>query len=139
MQELEEIVAALEKSSVSLDESVKLFERGEALKRRCDALLKEAEARIEKIAFGEDGKPSGLRAARFGIRLRAESALYHELRMIALPRVVRSPPSFGEGLGEGVALPPARPPLAVPAVGRLQRPVASDRLRRVRARSDEPI
>jgi len=60
MQELEEIVAALEKSSVSLDESVKLFERGEALKRRCDALLKEAEARIEKIALGEDGKPSGL-------------------------------------------------------------------------------
>ncbi len=60
MQELEEIVAALEKSSVSLDELVKLFERGEALKRRCDALLKEAEARIEKIALGEDGKPSGL-------------------------------------------------------------------------------
>ncbi len=60
MQELEEIVAALEKSTVSLDELVKLFERGEALKRRCDALLKEAEARIEKIALGADGKPSGL-------------------------------------------------------------------------------
>ena len=43
-----------------LDESVKLFERGEALKRRCDALLKEAEARIEKIALGADGKPSGI-------------------------------------------------------------------------------
>ena len=42
MQELEEIVAALEKSSVSLDESVKLYERGEALKKRCDALLAQA-------------------------------------------------------------------------------------------------
>ncbi len=60
MAELEGIVAALEKSSVSLDELVKLFERGEALKRRCDALLKEAEARIEKIALGEDGQPSGV-------------------------------------------------------------------------------
>jgi exodeoxyribonuclease VII small subunit len=60
MQELEAIVAALEKSSVSLDESVKLYERGEALKKRCDALLAQAEARIEKITLGENGAPKGV-------------------------------------------------------------------------------
>ena len=60
MQELEEIVAALEKSSVSLDESVKLYERGEALRKRCDALLALAEARIEKITLGDSGAPKGV-------------------------------------------------------------------------------
>ncbi|MBI1867308.1 MAG: exodeoxyribonuclease VII small subunit [Methylocystis sp.] len=59
MQELEEIVGKLEKANVSLDESVQLYERGEALKRRCDALLREAEARIEKITLGADGAPTG--------------------------------------------------------------------------------
>lgn len=60
MQELEEIVAALEKSSVSLNNSVKLYERGEALKKRCDALLAQAEARIEKITLGANGAPKGV-------------------------------------------------------------------------------
>lgn len=60
MQELEDIVAKLEKSAVSLDESVRLYERGEALRRRCDELLKEAEARIEKITLGPGGAPTGL-------------------------------------------------------------------------------
>jgi exodeoxyribonuclease VII small subunit len=60
MQELEEIVAALEKASVSLDESVKLYERGDALKKRCDVLLAQAEARIEKITLGQNGQPQGL-------------------------------------------------------------------------------
>lgn len=59
IQELEEIVGKLEKASVSLDDSVKLYERGEALKKRCDALLREAEARIEKITLGADGAPKG--------------------------------------------------------------------------------
>jgi exodeoxyribonuclease VII small subunit len=59
IQELEEIVGKLEKASVSLDESVKLYERGEALKKRCDALLREAEARIEKITLGADGTVKG--------------------------------------------------------------------------------
>jgi len=59
IQELEEIVGKLEKASVSLDDSVRLYERGEALKKRCDALLREAEARIEKITLGADGAPRG--------------------------------------------------------------------------------
>ncbi len=60
MQELEEIVGRLEKGQATLDESVKLYERGEALKKRCETLLREAEARIEKITLGEDGAPRGL-------------------------------------------------------------------------------
>lgn len=59
IQELEEIVGKLEKASVSLDDSVKLYERGEALKKRCDALLREAEARIEKITLSADGAVKG--------------------------------------------------------------------------------
>ena len=57
---LEEIVSKLEKSSVSLDDSVKLYERGDALKKRCDALLAQAEARIEKITLGANGAPKGV-------------------------------------------------------------------------------
>jgi len=55
MRELEEIVTALEKGNVDLDKSIALYERGEHLKKHCDALLKNAEARIEKIVQGADG------------------------------------------------------------------------------------
>ncbi|PPQ39932.1 Exodeoxyribonuclease VII small subunit [Rhodoblastus acidophilus] len=55
MRELEEIVTALEKGNVDLDKSIALYERGEQLKKHCDALLKNAEARIEKIVQGADG------------------------------------------------------------------------------------
>ena len=44
---------------LSLEESIVIYERGEALKKHCDDLLKRAEARIEKITFGADGKPKG--------------------------------------------------------------------------------
>jgi exodeoxyribonuclease VII small subunit len=60
LAELEGIVDKLEKGAVSLDDSVKLYERGEALKKRCDELLKNAEMRIEKITLAADGKPKGL-------------------------------------------------------------------------------
>ena len=59
LKELEGIVERLEKGSVSLEDSIKLYERGEALKGRCETLLKDAEMRIEKIALGPDGKPKG--------------------------------------------------------------------------------
>jgi exodeoxyribonuclease VII small subunit len=55
MRELEEIVGQLEKGNVDLDKSIALYERGEILKKHCDALLKSAEARIEKIVQGADG------------------------------------------------------------------------------------
>ena len=60
LAELESIVDKLEKGAVSLDDSIRLYERGEALKARCDALLKNAEMRIEKITLSADGKPKGV-------------------------------------------------------------------------------
>ena len=58
--ELETIVDQLEKGSVGLDESIRLYERGEALKRRCDELLQNAEMRIEKITLSADGALKGV-------------------------------------------------------------------------------
>ena len=60
LAELESIVDRLEKGAVSLDDSIKLYERGEELKKRCDALLRNAEMRIEKITLAADGKPAGV-------------------------------------------------------------------------------
>jgi exodeoxyribonuclease VII small subunit len=59
MRELEEIVSALEKGNVDLDKSIALYERGEILKKHCDGLLKNAEARIEKIVQGAEGSAKG--------------------------------------------------------------------------------
>jgi exodeoxyribonuclease VII small subunit len=59
LAELETIVGKLESGNVPLEESITLYQRGEALKARCDALLKDAEARVEKITLGADGKPAG--------------------------------------------------------------------------------
>jgi len=60
LAELESIVDKLEKGAVALEDSIKLYERGEALKAHCDQLLKNAEMRIEKIALNADGKPKGV-------------------------------------------------------------------------------
>ena len=60
LAELEEIVDHLEKGAVALDELIKLYERGEALKKRCDELLKNAEMRIEKITLSADGAIRGV-------------------------------------------------------------------------------
>ena len=60
LAELEQIVDKLEKGAVALDESISLYERGEALKKRCDELLKNAEMRIEKITLAADGGFKGV-------------------------------------------------------------------------------
>lgn len=60
LAELESIVDKLEKGATPLEESIKIYERGEALKAHCDRLLREAEMRIEKITLGADGKPKGV-------------------------------------------------------------------------------
>ena len=57
--ELESIVTKLEGGKVPLEESVAIYERGEALKRRCEELLRVAEARVEKITLDAAGKPTG--------------------------------------------------------------------------------
>lgn len=59
LAELEAIVSKLEGGSVPLEESITLYARGEALKARCDALLNDAEARVEKITLSADGRPAG--------------------------------------------------------------------------------
>ncbi|WP_131115966.1 exodeoxyribonuclease VII small subunit [Lichenihabitans psoromatis] len=60
LAQLEEIVGQLEKGSVPLEESIVIYERGEALKKHCETLLRNAEMRIEKITLGADGHPTGL-------------------------------------------------------------------------------
>jgi exodeoxyribonuclease VII small subunit len=59
LAELEEIVRRLERGDVPLEDSIAIYERGEALKKHCEALLKKAEARIEKITIGPDGQANG--------------------------------------------------------------------------------
>lgn len=59
LRELEEIVEKLEGGEVELEESIRIYERGEHLKQQCQSLLRAAEARIEKITLKADGTPDG--------------------------------------------------------------------------------
>lgn len=59
LKELETIVGRLERGDVELEESIVIYERGEALKEHCNRLLKQAEAKVEKLTFNADGAPSG--------------------------------------------------------------------------------
>jgi exodeoxyribonuclease VII small subunit len=59
LAELEQIVGRLEQGNVPLDQSITLYERGEALKRHCDGLLQAAEARVAKITLDSAGRPTG--------------------------------------------------------------------------------
>ena len=59
IEELESIVKRLEEGKVPLEESVAIYERGEILKARCEDLLRQAEARVEKITLDASGKPTG--------------------------------------------------------------------------------
>lgn len=55
LAELEQIVGRLEHGDVPLEESIQIYERGEALRTHCDRLLQEAEAKVEKITLTPDG------------------------------------------------------------------------------------
>ena len=57
MQRLEQIVRAMERGDVALDESLKLFQEGTELVRNCGKLLDEAELQVKKIAVAADGTP----------------------------------------------------------------------------------
>lgn len=59
LKELEGIVGRLERGDVELEESINIYERGEALRDHCDRLLKQAEAKVERLTFGADGQPNG--------------------------------------------------------------------------------
>lgn len=60
LAELETIVQKLERGDVPLAESIAIYERGEALKAHCEGLLAQAEAKVEKIRVGSDGKAKGV-------------------------------------------------------------------------------
>ena len=57
MQRLEQIVRALERGDVALEESLKLFQEGTELVRVCGTLLDKAEQQVKMIVPGADGMP----------------------------------------------------------------------------------
>ena len=56
LAELEDIVADLEQGSNKLDDAISAYERGTFLRKHCEAKLREAKARIDKISVGADGE-----------------------------------------------------------------------------------
>lgn len=59
MAELEKVVGDLERGDVPLEDSIKLYERGAALKKRCEEKLKEAEEKVAAITLDGDGNATG--------------------------------------------------------------------------------
>ena len=59
LAELETIVGRLESGNVDLEASIDMYARGAHLKAHCEAKLKAAEARVEKLVIGADGAPKG--------------------------------------------------------------------------------
>jgi exodeoxyribonuclease VII small subunit len=60
LKRLEAIVHRLESGDASLDESITLYTEGDRLRAQCEARLKDAQMRIDKISLGSDGKPQGM-------------------------------------------------------------------------------
>ncbi|MTI01526.1 MULTISPECIES: exodeoxyribonuclease VII small subunit [Alphaproteobacteria] len=59
MKELEAVVGQLERGDVALDQSIALYERGAALKKRCEDELKRAEEKVAAITLDANGQPTG--------------------------------------------------------------------------------
>ena len=57
MQRLEQIVRAMERGDVALDESLKLFQEGTELVRACGKLLDDAQLQVQKVIKSADGTP----------------------------------------------------------------------------------
>jgi len=57
MQRLEQIVRAMERGDVALEESLKLFQEGTELVRDCNALLENAQLQVKMIMTAPDGSP----------------------------------------------------------------------------------
>ena len=57
MLRLEQIVRAMERGDVALEESLKLFQEGTELVRACGKMLDEAELQVKKVMAGADGRP----------------------------------------------------------------------------------
>ena len=63
MAELEQVVTRLERGDVPLDQSIALYERGAALRKRCAEKLEEAEQKVAQITLDADGTPAGTKPA----------------------------------------------------------------------------
>lgn len=63
MDELDRVVGALEAGNVTLEESIRLYERGARLKAHCEARLKAAEEKVATILLDESGQPKGTEPA----------------------------------------------------------------------------
>jgi exodeoxyribonuclease VII small subunit len=59
MAELERVVGLLERGDVPLEDSIRLYERGAQLKKRCETKLKEAEEKVAAITLDSNGQPTG--------------------------------------------------------------------------------
>ncbi|MEQ7156307.1 exodeoxyribonuclease VII small subunit [Brevundimonas aurifodinae] len=66
LSRLETIVSRLESGQAPLEESITLYEEGARLKEHCEARLKSAQLRVDKIVVGSDGAARGLEPAEFG-------------------------------------------------------------------------
>jgi len=64
LAELEQIVKRLEAGSGKLNDAITSYERGALLKRHCEAKLREAQARVDKIVVGADGTLAAEAVAR---------------------------------------------------------------------------
>jgi exodeoxyribonuclease VII small subunit len=58
LEELEEIVRRLESGEIDLDGAIQAYARGAALKKHCDAKLRQAEQRVSRINIADDGTVS---------------------------------------------------------------------------------
>ncbi len=63
MRELEATVSKLETGEATLEESIALYERGAKLRAHCEARLRAAEERVEKITLAASGQPTGTEPA----------------------------------------------------------------------------
>ena len=59
MKELETVVGQLERGDVALEDSIKLYERGAELRKRCESKLKEAEEKVAALTLDGEGNPTG--------------------------------------------------------------------------------
>lgn len=66
MSELETVVSQLESGNVPLEESIKLYERGDELKKHCEKKLAEAEEKVAQITLNADGQPTGTKSVEAG-------------------------------------------------------------------------
>ena len=66
LAELETIVANLEQGRATLDAAIASYERGAALKRHCEAKLREAREKVERITLDAAGQPTGARSMDAG-------------------------------------------------------------------------